>query len=107
MTAKTACPICRENHEPRGLSWDGIGINACGMYRSRMATFHPDYREHGPAIVRAANSFDAMREALTACVDALAESLRVAADNEEADALGSLCYTARAALALAEQEKMS
>ena len=24
------CNICREIHEPRELSFDGIGINACG-----------------------------------------------------------------------------
>ena len=34
------CPICRESHEPgRGLSYDGCGINSCGMYRDRIATF--------------------------------------------------------------------
>jgi hypothetical protein len=34
------CPICRENHEPdRRLSFDGKGINSCGMYRNRIATF--------------------------------------------------------------------
>lgn len=40
-THKHACPICRENHEPeRGLSFDGLGINSCGMYRERIATFN-------------------------------------------------------------------
>lgn len=34
-----ACPICREEHEPRGLSFDGKGINGCGMYGTRIATF--------------------------------------------------------------------
>lgn len=33
------CPICREIHEPtRGLSFDGQGVNSCGMYRNRLAT---------------------------------------------------------------------
>ena len=36
----TQCPICREKHEPeRGLSYDGCGINSCGTYRDRLATF--------------------------------------------------------------------
>lgn len=59
------CPICRENHGPAcGLSWDGMGLNSCGMYRSRIATFLPAYREHGEKITRAINSHDAMRRAL-------------------------------------------
>ena len=34
------CPICREVHDPeRGLSYDGCGINSCGTYRDRLATF--------------------------------------------------------------------
>ena len=33
------CLICRENHEERVLSFDGKGINACGIYRTRLATF--------------------------------------------------------------------
>ena len=33
------CPICRENHEERGLSFDGKGVNGCGIYRTRLATF--------------------------------------------------------------------
>jgi hypothetical protein len=34
------CPICHEHHdETRSLSFDGFGINSCGKYRERLATF--------------------------------------------------------------------
>ena len=33
------CKYCRENHEPRPLLFDGFGINACGNYWERLATF--------------------------------------------------------------------
>lgn len=39
MGTKQPCPICREEHEPRSLSFDGVGVNSCGMYRSRLTTF--------------------------------------------------------------------
>lgn len=39
MHTKGPCPYCRENHEPRPLSFDGFGINSCGIYRDRLATF--------------------------------------------------------------------
>ena len=35
----TPCPYCRESHEPKPLSYDGFGINSCGMYADRIATF--------------------------------------------------------------------
>lgn len=74
------CPICRENHDPaRGLSWDGMGLNSCGMYRSRIATFAPEYREHGEKMARAVNSHDAMRRALA---ELLAEIQHVDADGD-------------------------
>ena len=51
---ETACPTCREIHEPRGLVYDGKGINSCGMYRARIATFRPDAPEHlGPLFAAA------------------------------------------------------
>lgn len=85
MNAKP-CPICRENHDPaRGLSWDGMGLNSCGMYRDRIATFQPDYRQHGAAIARAVNSHDAMRRALA---ELLAEIQHV--DGEPGMELSSL-----------------
>lgn len=58
----TPCPICREHHETdRGLSYDGKGINACGMYRNRLATFQSNAPEHlGPL-------FAAAPELLAAC----------------------------------------
>ena len=41
-----ACPICREIHgSDRGLSFDGKGVNSCGMYRERLATLQPDCPE--------------------------------------------------------------
>jgi hypothetical protein len=50
-----ACPICRELHGPeRGLSFDGKGVNSCGMYRTRLATFGKDTPEHlGPLFATA------------------------------------------------------
>lgn len=34
------CPICGEQHDAdRTLSYDGKGINSCGQYRERLATF--------------------------------------------------------------------
>ncbi len=40
---QTACPICREQHGPeRSLSFDGKGVNDCGIYRARVATFTKD-----------------------------------------------------------------
>jgi hypothetical protein len=34
------CQVCRERHDPAvDLSFDGKGINSCGMYRTRLATF--------------------------------------------------------------------
>lgn len=48
------CPICRENHEPRGLSFDGKGVNSCGMYRTRLATMTKDVPESlGPVFAAA------------------------------------------------------
>lgn len=80
------CPICREIHDPaRGLSLDGKGLNSCGMYRDRIATFQPDYRQHGAAIARAVNSHDAMRRALA---ELLAEIQHV--DGEPGMELSSL-----------------
>lgn len=45
------CPICREEHEPRPLSFDGWGVNSCGMYRSRLATFAPEPHREGVAAI--------------------------------------------------------
>lgn len=48
-----ACPICREEHPPRGLSYDGRGVNSCGMYRSRIATITNEYQHLGPTLAAA------------------------------------------------------
>ena len=71
MTTKTAqftppdCPICRERHEAnRSLSYDGRGINSCGMYRNRIATFqHSDdvARELGPKFAAALALYEALQ----------------------------------------------
>ena len=56
-----SCPICREKHEPRSLSYDGKGINACGMYRSRLATFENDAPEHlGPLFAASPRMLEAL-----------------------------------------------
>lgn len=40
------CPHCREQHgAERTLTFDGYGINSCGMYRSRVATLEKDFRD--------------------------------------------------------------
>lgn len=60
---RSECPICREEHEPRGLSFDGKGVNSCGMYRTRLATFSKNAPEHlGPL-------FAAAPKLLVACKD--------------------------------------
>lgn len=92
---KTPCPICREVHEPRGLSFDGQGINSCGMYRARVATVLPYYRELGEKMATAFNSHDAMREALAELLADL-DTMREPYRNE------AICERARAALELAE-----
>ena len=64
----TPCPICRENHaQGRSLSYDGKGINSCGMYRNRIAKFqdHDIAEELGPKFAAA----PAMYEALKAVLD--------------------------------------
>jgi hypothetical protein len=44
MAKAETCKICREVHEHRGLSFDGHGVNSCSMYRNRIATFQPDWK---------------------------------------------------------------
>lgn len=65
------CPICREMHgTARGLSFDGRGINDCGVYRARLFTI-PTGRlnEDGPQALgrmfaAAPEMLDALREAV-------------------------------------------
>lgn len=60
------CPICREEHEQdRGLSFDGKGVNSCGMYRTRIATFtsgatDDDTRRLGPLFAAAPELYQAL-----------------------------------------------
>lgn len=50
MPRPSACPICRERHPARRrLHYDGFGVNSCGMYRARLATFPAYAREDGTA----------------------------------------------------------
>lgn len=68
MSTHTPCPQCREIHTPRAFSYDGFGVNSCGMYRGRLATFSqsmPDAqrKELGALWVAA----PAMLEALRGC----------------------------------------
>jgi hypothetical protein len=71
----TICPICREQHEPRSLSFDGHGINSCGMYRSRIATFAPDAKANGTAEILGP-LFAAAPELKEACIRVVEENYR-------------------------------
>ncbi len=65
-----ACKYCRENHEPtRGLVFDGIGVNGCDMYRSRIATVTASYRDCGlgPVFAAAPELLDALQRLLGVC----------------------------------------
>ena len=62
------CTICREQHMvSRTLSYDGRGINSCGMYRNRIATFqHSDdvARELGPKFAAAPAMYEAIKQVI-------------------------------------------
>lgn len=92
-----SCPICREIHGPdRGLSFDGRGINSCGMYRARLATFvNPASAELGPLFAAAPR----MLAALLA-VDAAARI--VEADNYDDRDMWTAIYQAREIIAAAQ-----
>ncbi len=56
-----ACPICREYHEePRGFSYDGRGVNSCGMYRGRIANILAGYHHVGPLLAAAPDLLTAL-----------------------------------------------
>jgi len=60
------CPICGEQHDAdRTLSYDGHGINSCGLYRERLATFEPRTPEHLRRVAAAAPEMLAMLKAIT------------------------------------------
>ena len=68
------CPICRETHDAtRGLSYDTHGINSCGIYRSRLATFTPDAPKEilGPLFEVAPELLDLLTESLVYVEDNL------------------------------------
>lgn len=65
------CPICREEHTPRPLSFDGCGVNSCGMYRDRLATFaHGAPRHLGPLFAAAPELADTLRDLCVAAGEA-------------------------------------
>jgi hypothetical protein len=48
------CKICRENHPPQKTTkFDGMGVNSCDTYATRIATLNPDYRHLGPLLASA------------------------------------------------------
>lgn len=64
-----ACNICRENHgTERGLSFDGLGVNGCDAYRSRIATFRPAKNDNdlagmlGPMFAAAPDLVECVRD---------------------------------------------
>jgi len=59
------CEICREQHdEERGLSFDGVGVNGCDKYRSRIATFVSEAPKHlGPLFALSPELLDALQDA--------------------------------------------
>lgn len=60
LVALPACEVCGERHDPaKGLSFDGLGINSCDTYRSRIATFERD--QLGDWLGRAMAQAPAMR----------------------------------------------
>lgn len=69
MNAKhSPCPICRGEHPPRPLSFDGKGINSCDLYRSRLATFsvspgHEAAQRLGPMFAAAPDMLAALKAA--------------------------------------------
>jgi hypothetical protein len=57
----TACPICREEHHPaRTLTFDGVGVNSCGLYRERIATLRDEHRQLGPLFASAPEMLQAL-----------------------------------------------
>lgn len=53
----TKCATCGEIHDARPLSFDGIGVNSCGVYRTRIATIEREYRHLGPMFAAAPDLF--------------------------------------------------
>ena len=100
----TPCPICRENHaQGRSLSYDGKGINSCGMYRNRIAKFqdHDIAEELGPKFAAA----PAMYEALKGCLrvtEAWKSQAEMDGDTVEIEAAVMEIRRIKAALAQAE-----
>lgn len=106
MTQQHTCPICRERHdETRRLSFDGKGINSCGSYRSRLATFQNPTTERdlmaylGPIFAAAPALLSACEAAETVARLAEFPSSELAAAG---DRLGALAPQLRAALAAAK-----
>lgn len=72
-----ACEYCREIHiGERVFTYDGRGVNGCGEYRPRLATFPPDMsrddREKiGPLLAAAPRLLEALLIALPYVTDAL------------------------------------
>ena len=60
---KIDCKVCEESHEPsRGLSFDGRGINSCGIYRQRIATFEPERESLGDVFAAAPEMLEALKD---------------------------------------------
>lgn len=83
MAKHTQCPVCREEHEPRSLTYDGRGVNSCGMYRERIATIPDAYSHLGPTFAAALE----LRETCKALHDALSDILE---DCASADRIGEV-----------------
>lgn len=100
MTQQHTCPICRERHdETRRLSFDGKGINSCGSYRSRLATFqNPTTERDLPAYL------GPIFAAAPALLAALGDILQTAESRPDGDraALDGIESFARAAIAAAK-----
>jgi hypothetical protein len=77
------CPICREIHAPRGLCYDGMGVNSCGMYRERIATIPHEYAFLGPVFASAPQLLEAARIGLQAL--AILESNGLDTEQDEKD----------------------
>ena len=109
------CPICREIHGPeRTLSYDGKGINACGMYRTRIATFTSGAMDGavallGPMFAAAPDMLAALAECETT-LDQAAELLAEIGEEgdrwaeDKAKTCVNAAMTARAAIAKAKGE---
>lgn len=65
------CSICRELHsDDRTLSYDGRGVNSCGMYRDRIATIPDEYRHLGPVLSMAPQLLESVESLLKWAIEA-------------------------------------